>query len=174
MLASQQVSQKENQDPRPATPVSGNPQAATHVQRAKQLQTHSPQEASARGSKHSLSQAPGVLKTNQQHAAAQLTTPDTSEAEQQAEADSLSNLEAAEMSQMELVGDLAREEAANEAVHAVCSQLEELELTPLKQLLKLCGQHVSVASNLHGALWEVWHTSSSMSRHTTFFLSSGG
>ena len=101
------------------------------------------------------SSAPDLLALQQD--AAQLVVPDTPDASQQAASDFYSGTTTAAnegpiaTGMMCGIEDSAAEAAAQAAaagaieadVAAVIGQLSELELTPMKQLLKLCGQDVS-------------------------------
>ena len=149
--SSSQRPQKENQQPDGHRSSSG---AKKWTQ-----QLHSPalpsQDVSCITPALHQSSAPDLLALQQD--AAQLVVPDTPDASQQAASDFYSrtataaNEEPVAAGMMNGIEDVAAEAAAQAAaagaieadVAAVIGQLSELELTPMKQLLKLCGQDVS-------------------------------
>ncbi len=95
------------------------------------------------------SSAPDLLALQQD--APQLVVPDTPDANQQAASDFSSRAATAADAELMATGmtcgveDASAEAAVEADVAAVSGQLSEMELMPMNQLLKLCGQDVSTA-----------------------------
>ncbi len=147
--SSSQRPQKENQQP------DGHRSSATAKKWTQQLCSPAMPSHDVRNISPALHQSSASDLLAPQPDASQLVIPDTPDAGQQAVSDLYSRTvspadEGPIASGMKCsIEDVAAEAAAAAAVEAdvaaVSGQLSELELTPMKQLLKLCGQDVSTA-----------------------------
>ena len=150
MPSSTQRPQKENQQP------DGHRFSSGAKKWTQQLRSPAMQSQDVRRITPALyqSSASDLLLTQQD--TSQLVIPDTPDVSQQAAPDFSSRAASAADEEPIATGmmcgieDVAAEAAAAAAVEAdvtaVSGQLSELELMPMKQLLKLCGQDVSTAS----------------------------
>ncbi len=151
--SSSQRPQKENQQP------DGHRSSLGSKKCKQQLRSPAMPSQDVRSILPALQQSSASDLLAPQQDAPQLVVPDTPDASQQAASDFCSRAATAAnegpiaTGMMCGIEDVAAEAVAQAAaagaieadVAAVSGQLSQLELTPLKQLLKLCGQDVSIA-----------------------------